>query len=512
MLPNVSLSESQRKIVEQDGNVIVQAGAGTGKTHTLVSKIIYDIDRQRSHKVIAAITFTIKAAEEIKERLKLPPRSHFVGTNNRFVVEEIIQPFMKDVYGNDCNVKMSTDYSVKILSYDEGIRMIKEDHLLCTYKDNKYNFIFQLALAIVKQSAACQLYLKAKYFKVYVDEYQDCDTDMHNFFMYICKELGILLFVVGDVKQSIYMWRGAAPNLFISILSDPNFTCKELYENFRSCEQIRNYSYLLFSETSRLYTRNQDVSSIIVICASRENWAPALLPYIETGKSCAFIRRSNDDAKLSAESMRRLGLEVVYVTSPPVAKVGTNSAWLYNALAKFFIIQGYSVFDLIDEIPNDVLKNKVTVEHLEKLLSCLSESIEKGDQVGFISRVAPLAEYLDCETKTDHCKLLYQTILNKEYHSAFRVDSLKRLAMTVHSSKGLEFEQVVIFISDFNFKNEEEVHNHYVAVTRAKSKLIMVYIKPYAVPVTPQNNLIPILENSQVNIREVATVVDIDNV
>lgn len=54
------LSPIQKEIVEESGNMIVRASAGTGKTHTMVSKIVYDIEHQHTHKVVAAITFTIK--------------------------------------------------------------------------------------------------------------------------------------------------------------------------------------------------------------------------------------------------------------------------------------------------------------------------------------------------------------------------------------------------------------------------------------------------------------------
>ena len=66
------------------------------------------------------------------------------------------------------------------------------------------SIIFDLALDVIKKSSACRLYLQAKYFKVYIDEYQDCDQSMHALFMYICDNLGIDTFVVGDEKQSIY--------------------------------------------------------------------------------------------------------------------------------------------------------------------------------------------------------------------------------------------------------------------------------------------------------------------
>lgn len=53
------LSPIQKEIVELPGNLIVRASAGTGKTHTMVSKIEYDIAHCHTHKAVAAITFTI---------------------------------------------------------------------------------------------------------------------------------------------------------------------------------------------------------------------------------------------------------------------------------------------------------------------------------------------------------------------------------------------------------------------------------------------------------------------
>ena len=103
------LSPIQKEIVETSGNLIVRASAGTEKTHTMVSKIKHDIEKNHTHKVVAAITFTIKAAAEIKDRLNIDVSEHFIGTNNSFAIEEIIKPFMKDVYGKDYKLDMSTD-------------------------------------------------------------------------------------------------------------------------------------------------------------------------------------------------------------------------------------------------------------------------------------------------------------------------------------------------------------------------------------------------------------------
>ena len=67
--------------------------------------------------------------------------------------------------------------------------------------------------------------------------------------MYICDELKIETFIIGDSKQSIYIWRGAYPEAFDKIRNKENFHSLELNENFRSCQQIQNYSNLLSSET-----------------------------------------------------------------------------------------------------------------------------------------------------------------------------------------------------------------------------------------------------------------------
>ena len=51
---------------------------------------------------------------------------------------------------------------------------------------------------------------------------------------------------------------------------------------------------------------------------------------------------------------------------------------------------------------------------------------------------------------------------------------LDKISITFHSAKGLEFEQVILFVSDYKLKTPQDIYNHYVACTRAKTKLVMV--------------------------------------
>lgn len=470
----MKLSTIQEEIVETSGNLIVRASAGTGKTFTMVNKIAKEIDDNHTHKVIAAITFTIKAAQEIKDRLSVDISQHFIGTNNSFVIEEVIKPFMKDVYGADFDLDMSTDYSVKVNTFQEGIEKVRNEGILCSYKDNKKNFIFDLAQIIVKRSLACRLYLQAKYFKIYIDEYQDCDESMHNFFMYLCDKLNIETFIVGDEKQSIYIWRGAYPEAFKDIWTKSNFKKKFMGNNFRSCQQIQNYSNLLCDETRDIYSPTDNVDNIVWLSSREANWATKVMSNIDSDKSLALLRFSNRDAKNGAEKLTTNGLECIYIPQIPIADITTETAWLYTAIAKYFILEKYSVYDVISEIPVEGNESRKTVSTIKKIFSKIEENI--NDESLFSSSVTALAKYLGYDTRPEHIDKLFDTICDSSYHVAFEPDKYKHIATTFHSSKGLEFEQVIVFAEDYSLKDMPSIYNHYVAATRAKNKLIIVIL------------------------------------
>lgn len=496
----MKLSPVQKEIVETSGNLIVRASAGTGKTFTMVNKIAKEIDDNHTHKVIAAITFTIKAAQEIKDRLSVDISQHFIGTNNSFVIEEVIKPFMKDVYGTGFDLDMSTDYSVKVNTFEEGIEKVKNEGILCSYKDNKRNFIFDLAQIIVKRSLACRLYLQAKYFKIYIDEYQDCDESMHNFFMYLCDKLNIETFIVGDEKQSIYIWRGAYPEAFKDIWTKSNFKKKFMGNNFRSCQQIQNYSNLLCDETRDLYSPTDNVDNIVWLSSREANWATKVMSNIDPDKSLALLRFSNRDAKNGAEKLTTNGLECIYIPQIPIADITTETAWLYTAIAKYFILEKYSVYDVISEIPVEGNESRKTVSTIKKLLSKIEENI--NDESLFSSSVTALAKYLGYDTRPEHIDKLFDTICDSSYHVAFELDKYKHIATTFHSSKGLEFEQVIVFAEDYSLKDMPSIYNHYVAATRAKNKLIIVKLNNYYANCF-QNNLQNIFSESGHNIEDV---------
>lgn len=124
------------------------------------------------------------------------------------------------------------------------------------------------------------------------------------------------------------------------------------------------------------------------------------------------------------------------------------------------------------------------------------------DENAFCLAVDDLAVYLGYETRTDHLKKLYQTITDEKFHVAFEAEKYRHIAITFHSSKGLEFEQVIIFAEDYRLSDVSSLCNHYVAVTRAKSKLIIVKLSNYNANCF-QTNLTKIFAKSGVSINDV---------
>ena len=138
----------------------------------------------------------------------------------------------------------------------------------------------------------------------------------------------------------------------------------------------------------------------------------------------------------------------------------------------------------------------------------MDESIKHEDTDEFVKQIGLMAGYLGYEIKEDHCQKVYETISDQRFHPAFNMDELKRLAITFHSSKGLEFEQVILFVSDYRLSREEDIYNHYVAATRAKSKLILVYINGDGNARQFADNIKRILAKSGLKMKDIATVVN----
>ncbi|MEO8707090.1 MAG: UvrD-helicase domain-containing protein [Kofleriaceae bacterium] len=277
----IGLNEEQRAAVEHgDGPLMVLAGAGTGKTRVLVQRIARLVETGAQPWEILAVTFTNKAAGEMRHRLRellgnaadamwigtfhstcarlLRRYGERVGLGRNFVIFDdddqvkLLERLLKET-GLDDQVSPRTILSridraknrgvdprtVKVGIYDDEI-----DRLYPMYQDQlakenavDFNDLLLKVLALFQDDRAGKA-LKGKFRHVLVDEFQDTNRVQYDLVSGFA-EYTRNLTVVGDDDQSIYAWRGAEPRNLLDFDRDfPDAKVIKLEHNYRSTQTI----------------------------------------------------------------------------------------------------------------------------------------------------------------------------------------------------------------------------------------------------------------------------------
>ncbi|WP_338596924.1 ATP-dependent helicase [Clostridium baratii] len=463
--------EIRKEILNSEENMIILAGAGSGKTTLLTNKIIDYVEKNKTHyKKIAAITFTNKATNEIKVKLKGMINGNFIGNNDSFVEQEIIRPFLSDAYGEEYSNEFIVTYKTdKFDFYNKGLDTLKNKKILASYNDCKKNFKFQLALNILKNSKVARQFIQAKYSRIFIDEYQDCDEDMHKLFMYI-KELGVKLFIVGDTKQSIYSWRGANPKLFEEIYNgDNDFKKYELFINFRCSKGIQNYSNIIqYRDNGKYQDNNEDIDDVILLSSNYD--IRDAIENLDIEKDVAILVRSNAEAEKINNELNLYGYNFTFVPKTPLDELSTNNKNILIEIAKYSKDEKYTHYDFVNTLPREVSRKEILT--LKEILQPLKSTLEKEEIEKILMKLFAFLNLSFFETK--EINSFIESIINVRYENAFNGKEFIHKVMTIHSSKGLEFEQVVIFSKNYDISRDRDSEEHYVATTRAKSKLVIL--------------------------------------
>jgi superfamily I DNA/RNA helicase len=473
----------RKKILNTSGNIVVSANAGTGKTYTTVKRIIQDVNKVTNYQTFAAITFTRKAAKEIKDRLGLYSGSGFIGTNDNFVLTEIIQPFMYDAYGLDFKKEIFPDYSNQntISNFNEGIEKISSNGFMCKYRDNHKNFAFQLGLDILKKSLSARRYLKSKYFRIYIDEYQDCDIDMHKLFIYLCDYIGIPLFVVGDIKQSIYGWRGAYSDGFKNLMIREGFSTFNLWHNFRSNKAIQNYSNIFMEGARSNYNVVEFKNEVQLVLYNVEMDAINYIEkWINKETSCSFLNYRRDSAEEWSNLLQQKNIDFVYIPHSPLENgdIESEHIWISRVIASYLLEDRYNEYDVFLEIP---MPESFELRKIKSLLLRIEKN--KEDATKFHNSCLDLYNYLGYSSINskinNEIDVLFSVVNDPKYIPFYNLSKYKLTTSTIHSSKGLEFEQVIIMGNEYNFTNDNDRFLHYVAVSRPRDRLLILLKNNY---------------------------------
>ncbi len=297
-----NLNKEQREAVQTiQGPLLVLAGAGSGKTKLLTSRIAYLIQNGVKPRNILAVTFTNKAAKEMKERLgnilgenvvkymwvgtfhgicgrilrenienysfqsgkKLDKNFSIYDENDSNAVikqaikklnldDKVYQPkLVKSVISNAKN-KMQDAYTFATFARDfksQKIASIYEEYENALNNNNAIDFddMLLLTVKLLEQSKEVRQLYYDRFQHILVDEFQDTNMAQYKLInmLYTNLEPEIpderSLCVVGDVDQSIYSWRGADYTIILNFQKDFKKTkLIKLEQNYRSTANILN--------------------------------------------------------------------------------------------------------------------------------------------------------------------------------------------------------------------------------------------------------------------------------
>lgn len=364
------LNQEQRLVAETlNGPLLVLAGAGSGKTRALTYRVANLIDHGVEPWHILALTFTNKAAKEMRERISalvgekaedawvstfhatcariLRRDIDKIGYTSSFVIydDDDQMSIIKDVIKRkDIDDKLLPPREVKAKISDAKNKMLNADEWfqesLRDYRSQMIHDVFKLYEDRLKASNALdfddlinktlELFLEhppvlenyqRRFEYVHVDEYQDTNTAQYMLVKLITKESRNLC-VVGDDDQSIYGWRGADIRNILDFEKDfPEAVTIKLERNYRSTSNILDAANQVIAHNvgrkeKALWTEEEagDLIKMFIAGDEREEAAwvcdrihKLSLEGIDYG-SCAILYRTNAQSRVLEEMLMRAGI------------------------------------------------------------------------------------------------------------------------------------------------------------------------------------------------------------
>lgn len=497
----------QLKAIDHKGSLVITACPGSGKTAVIAEKIRRELDISQKYQGVIAITFTKKASKELESRCRLGNtnlKSSFFGTIDSFCLSEIIYPFVGQLFGYlppDLKAKFDFDIEeheaplAKLLKTidDDGITgLIDKIQDLYALGTIYFPTIPHLALHIHEHSEACRRYIQTKFTTIYIDEYQDSSKVQHLLFLSIVKS-GIPGVAVGDLQQSIYGFRNCSPEYLKSLMDNPEFSHKAVSKNHRCHPSISNYANRLFNPTFDISPTDEIRIWHCQFKGTQRDTAvhlnsliPAILAHYPQvpPSELAVLTPNNSTLNILREHLTT-PCRIFSENSLDSLKSNTGSLW--SALIKYKFDESIHTDELID---NFIDLNRINRSDSRRIAATVRRVriCEKEELEGLLLTLSAI--FFNSEAKVQERAALKKVIFDDEelrqYHPA---NQNEVQCMTLHKSKGLEFEIVIhldltewifprqIFSDSFDQKEyscyDQDLNLHFVGITRAKSLCIL---------------------------------------
>jgi len=550
-----------------EGNYLVIAGPGTGKTYTLVYRVVHLVKTGVDPKSIVVITFTRKAGQELKNRinLMLPNTSlGFVGTFHAFSnhISALIgssSPISKfrlldpeDDIGvhnlvladyKEFNKNLKAKRLQKIISYCVNTQMSVKDyittfdlhdltsdienieeykHVYERYKVNhmlaSYDDMITLITNYLKRDESQKL--TAPFEFLMIDEYQDTNQMQLDFI----KTINIQnVMAIGDDFQGIYSFRGADHRIILNFYNDfKDAKMIKLIENYRSSDKIIDWINHTTKKSQLGYqkalkpVKTSSGNTTVVSGKSMEEYKDFIISNIKSNPkaSHALIYRYNKNRTVFEKAMIEENIEYsVYggIRLLERKHIKDVLAFLMVHLNRLDIVSYNRILTMLPGVGAKTAKTLIKNDLND--ISRLS-----GQKLHFVSQIRDIinsqetkeviyknicdfyfsiyeyveSEYYSKEDIEDDFKLIRDLIESYDSLHNFIINLIldpvvdlnrgknpKVVLTTIHSAKGLEFDNVYYFHSHDWYKNynieglEEDRRLFYVGISRAKENLFL---------------------------------------
>ena len=366
---SVGLNLAQLQAVHYtQGPCLVLAGAGSGKTRVITHKIAHLIEQGLAPRRIAAITFTNKAAAEMRERAAaligrrakevlvctfhalgvrmVREDGHVLGLKPNFSILDAddVTAILKDCAGGTTDVATARQWQWRISAWKNqgwdarrALAMAQDDHersvallmqryeeRLSAYQSVDFDDLIGLPMRLLKHHDAVREKWQRLLGHVLVDEYQDTNATQYQLLKLLVGEAARFT-AVGDDDQSIYGWRGATLDNLKRLPQDyPQLQVIKLEQNYRSTSAILRAANHVIGPNPKLFAKTlfselgEGEPVRVQDCDSEEHEAERAVARIVSlrasanpppaWKDFAILYRANHQAKPFEKALRRASI------------------------------------------------------------------------------------------------------------------------------------------------------------------------------------------------------------
>lgn len=423
------LSKKQMQIISDKESrvIVVAAGPGSGKTRVLVHKLaslllLEDV----KHEQLLMLTFSRAAATEFKQRLM-----GLIGNAAHFVEIKTFHSYAFDLLGRIGNLEDAKDV------VGRAARMISEGEV-------EPNRIGKTVLV--------------------VDEAQDMSSEefaLVRALMSVNEEMRVI--AVGDDDQNIYEFRGSDSNYMRQLLADDKSTFVEMTENYRSTQHVVAFANAFVKgihnrmKHTPILSMSKDEGTVVVTHHAShimfQRVVSDLLRQRNSG-TISVLTHTNEEAVILVALLRKHGLRSKLIQS--------MDGFRFWNMAEVRLFLKYIERDthtpiVTDEVWNEAKRKTFQAYATSSSLPYLKRCIELFEKIN-------KAKYL-----TDFKELVFEST-TEDFCDTSDADVV---VSTIHKSKGCEFDDVYMLVSQPQHVTDSEMRSYYVGMTRARKRLFI---------------------------------------